>query len=392
MRQNQVSQLNSKAWTINFDVQQMLFYVADPLAHFLVKLTRGSVLKIALLSIIINGSLILILGIPISLYYAETLGSSFISLFDKREYPIALFGYLIYNPAIWTYYIWQPLRFKNVIEQLLHNGTIGKGKKKLDIFLQEELSVKMNNRGNLFFPTLLTLLEILLFVYLTIFQTPYALTPFKLPTWWIVNPFYYWVIWLPLNAILIYMVTWLVIRQIIIISSISKLSREFEIVPKPFHPDKCNGLGAIGDFTLQSTGLVVIFGIWLSYNIGYPLLFGGAPSYNSYTIPSLMLYLIAVPVLLIAPTWFVHKAMMKARADALEDVAIQIRSLLKNEKSKHSINFVTEIEQLEKKYRIIEREYRSWPFRPPSLFRFSFTALIPIISSALSLLFDFYLK
>jgi hypothetical protein len=76
--------------------------------------------------------------------------------------------------------------------------------------------------------------------------------------------------------------------------------------------------------------------------------------------------------------------MQQAKDEALEVVARQMRTLLANEQLDEVPSALTQIKQLEKKMRLIDRAYRTWPFQPVAFKGFSIAAVAPIATPLLS--------
>jgi hypothetical protein len=81
---------------------------------------RASLLVIGLYAL-----LAVLPGLLISALGSHAGGSSFIRFTDWREWPGALFLYLVLAPVIWTLYLWQPRLIVDVFDGLATGGVIG---------------------------------------------------------------------------------------------------------------------------------------------------------------------------------------------------------------------------------------------------------------------------
>jgi hypothetical protein len=171
------------------------------------------------------------------------------------------------------------------------------------------------------------------------------------------------------------MIMWMIIRQAVIVFALSRLFKVFIIRPKILHPDRSNGLGPIGSYAMRATLLVVLLGFWLSAMIGYPLIWGEQVNPNFYFIAAFLLYIILVPVLLISPAWDAHLAMARAKTKELESIAVQIRDFLSTSGAQKTEITVT-LEELQKRYQLMDQELHTWPFQVSALRRFILAASV----------------
>lgn len=169
-------------------------------------------------------------------------------------------------------------------------------------------------------------------------------------------------------------------------------SEKFHVKPKLLHPDKCNGLAPVGDYAMISASIAIFFGFWLFVIITYPMWFGESINTKIDTIMLLIVYVIAVPSLLLPPVMEAHRVMVKTKNRLLEDLAEQIRLLLSETKAENIVASRDLLVELERRYELIRKEYRTWPFRPLGIKGFGISAIIPILSTGISYLIDLYIK
>lgn len=365
----------------------------DPLAKLLVKSSHDTSWRLALIAFGTNALLGLALGVAISVVHQRA-GHQFLSVFHVRELPWALFSELVVAPIIWVLYASQPRWILQVFQEVSQAGVIAETNQSITLegFVQQNVSAPLNkNKAYFFLVALATGAAVVLIVRLT----PY---PYDYPSfygfstgWWLLNPVYYWLIWVPLFVFIPgYAVAWLIVRQAVAIRSFGELCRAFGLVLKPFHPDQCNGLAAIGNYAMRSASGALLFGVWLLVFLGLPMVYGEPIDLRYPSLLLLTVYPVAVLALLIPPVWETHVAMGVAKAKELEGVASQIRQLLLESETEWISTSTALLEQFEKKYRLMDREYRTWPFNVPRLRGFGLTAAIPWLSALASILTRLY--
>lgn len=364
--------------------------IRDPLINLILRFSHGNFIRTFLLAFGIYGILCIGGGYLISWHY-EKQGLQFISIFDPRELPLALYGYLLFYPSIWGIYAWQPQGILKVFQLVSQNGVIGQAK--YGISIEELIAQKISNPFSKSLP--LFAVAILTFIGFMIVTVTTSLNPassFSLSLlqdrmWWVLNPFYFLTIWAPLQVINFYMAIWIVIRQAIAVKAFTSLFRSFEITPKLFHPDRCNGLAPVGDYAMHIAMVAVFVGFWLAFQVIFPLLLGRSINLITQNTAMLLVYLLVVPLLLVLPVWEAHLAMSHAKSRTLEALASQIREIL----FKTDIQ-LDAVEHLEKKYSLIDKRFRTWPFRMPAFLQFSAAAIAPLFSTFVSFLIDKFLK
>jgi len=334
----------------------------------------------------------LAVGLPITFFY-ERAGREFVSILDAGELPWSIFASLVGAPTLWTFYIWQPSGIIEMFRELSQNGVLVQKQRgiSIDAFLQEQVRSPCNRVRNFATALVVTVISFLLWLPMGLpsgLESRYGVAH----TWASINPVYYWLIWVPIVFVGPYMFAWLVIRQAITLRSLARVFDSFELRPKPFHPDRCNGLSSIGDYALRLASIAILFGLWVAVMVTGPVLAGRPITFDHITVLILMSYFVVVPVLLIPSVWSAHLAMSRAKAEALEAVAVQMRKVLSQTGTHMIATSGLQAEQLEKKYRLLDREHRNWPFRLPTLARFSLAAALPLFSTVASILLDAYFK
>jgi hypothetical protein len=374
--------------TIQKDMQPLLFCRYDPLGRLLLRVSPKNIWPIVVFALALYSLAMLGGGSVLSILYAQR-SVPFLSLFDPKELPISIFAYLVTAPLVWLFYTWQPRGISNVFYRLYQNDVIGEVQNSTSqrIFKLNSLMGKIH----FWLSSVVTAIGILM--WLSDVYRPF--NPFSFgetSLWWMLNPIYFWAIWIPLVFINLYMVAWIVFRQIAATAAFTSLFKVFQIKPKVLHPDECNGLAPVGDYSIRSALIAVFFGFWLFVFTTYPMLFGQPINLNIDMVLLFIAYIIAVPSLLLPPVMEAHKAMVEAKNRALEDLAEQIRILLAETDTEKILLLKDLLSELERRYEIATKKYRTWPFRPLSIKSFGVSAVMPIVSTGISYFIDLYVR
>jgi hypothetical protein len=355
----------------------------DRLAIALIRLSGERTWLVAAIAFAVYGILGFGAGVLISLYDRPA-DPDFLGILDELVLPLSVFIYLIVSPTVWVFYCWQPGAILKVFGQLSRNQVLTSGGESQDAittFVESYVATSLNRPRYQIIAYVFAGLSLFGWL-LWILVDPFHLIVTRY--WWHANPFYFWLVWLPLVFVNVYMMVWAVLRQILAIGAFGALFRRMQIAPKPFHPDRCNGLASVGDFSLRCGAVAVMFGFWVLIMTSFQILLNGSTNLPILTAASILLYVLAVSLLLIPPAWGAHLAMQQAKDEALEVVARQMRTLLANEQLDSVPSALAQIKQLDEKMQLIDRAYRTWPFQPVALKNFSLAAVAPIATPLLS--------
>ena len=375
-------------------------YDGDPLALLLFRLLGTSSLRVWILAVLTYGVLYVGLGWLLSDYYQQ-MGYSLLAVYDQRQLTPLLFTALIVVPIVWVSYMREPIKFAEMFDALYANGVFDQRGATYEVlvqFVQDKLSVFKRPRYLVF---VLTFLVFMLSVWL--WQTSGQQDPLLYGythSWWAIDPYYFWIVWLPLSFVNLYMVLWIIVRRIVSVSVTNELLDSVEVRLLPFHPDKANGMFPVGRYNLGIAPPLVLAGFYTVQFIVYPVLWGGAPNLKLDTALYLLLYLATVLAVLVIPVWGTHVFMERKKASALDVVAREIQAQLAHKSSENVrsearvypscesekiVELVSQIEALEKKYRIMEKEYHTWPFNTSSLTRFFIAVSSPLLTAVISI-------
>lgn len=372
------------------DMRPQLLCLRDPLGRLLLRLSPQSIWPVAAIALAVYGVVMIGGGSVISAVYMQ-LGIRFLSIFDPRELPIAIFAYLVTAPLMWTFYSWQPRGVSDVFHQLYRNDVIGEPK---DTHFTQTI-YKPNGDFNRRYNLLISLVAVAvsLVIWLSAVYSPN--NPFyfgETILWFLLNPIYFWVLWIPLVFVNVYILSWIIIRQTVATIAYTRLFRTFQIRPKLLHPDGCNGFASIGDYAIRSALIAVFLGFWLFVFTTYPMLFGQPINFKTDTALMFIVYIVAVPSLLLPPVLGAHNAMIEAKNKALGDLADQIRTLVSESNIDRVLTSRDLLIELERRYEFARKEYRTWPFRPLAIKSFGISAITPLVSTGISYLIDLYLR
>jgi len=363
----------------------------DPLATFLLKVSGQRTWAVALMAVGIYAVLVLGGGLAVSLRY-ERAGVQFLTILERRESLLASYLCLLVAPAIWSIYASQPKWILQALMDVGRNGVIVADRQSdgFNGFMQGVVHVRLGKWAYSVAGVVIGLVGIVVFL-------AYALRPgnpyfygFR-SIWWLVNPAYLGAVWSPLVIVInAYMLVWIVVRQAVAVKSFTDVFEEFKVSPKLFHHDGSNGFAAIGQYALGSGLFAVFFGFWIFVMTVFPALYGERINADYITVLLSFFYIVAIPFLLIPPVLGAHAQMGKAKDRALEDVAIQIRVLLSEPYDQTLPVSMAMVELLERKYQLLAREYRTWPFNTQVIRRFSIAAAMPLVATAASVLIGAY--
>lgn len=361
------------------DISESQLYFNDPLGKLFFKASKHIFWRTLIAAFLVYGFFIIGGGILISQAYEHT-GAQFVSIKDYREMPIAILAYFVTAPLLWILYTEQPRWIVRVFHQLHYAGSIDETKTS-----SVDLIPKLN-KFIFLIPFLAVVTGLLIWLNVLSPSNPfYYGQPAK---WWQVNLVYFWAVWIPLTYINIYILIWIIIRQMVATIAFSRLFAQHKIKPRLFHPDECNGLAAIGDFSIYWSSVVVFFGFWLFVFISYPILFGQSINFNADTMTLLIIYVLSVPLILLLPVWKSHLEMSRAKTEALNELATQIETLMNIKTLNQLVDDKELLLELERRYIILKNEYHTWPFRPLAIKRLVTSSLAPVISTGITYVLD----
>ena len=183
-----------------------------------------------------------------------------------------------------------------------------------------------------------------------------------------------------------FLLTLVLIQHCVAIMRIDELISNHGISPRAFHSDGANGLGAIGGYAVVTGSLAILYGVWLSVMFGIGLNRGEAPHWGASPIILLMTYVFAVGLLAVGPLLSPHARMKAYRDLRLDAVAARIQLMLDAEADGAcTVMPSDQMSGLRERYHFIRNAYGEWPVHMTAFRGFSLAALIPLVSSIVSI-------
>lgn len=362
--------------------------------------------RASVVTVILYFSVVVIPGVVISMFGDRFVSERFVKITDWREFPGALFLYLVLAPVIWTFYLWQPRLIVEVFAGLAKSGAIGSALRDgvaADVVLRQTGGSFVQPalprwRMRLSKGALLSMLCVGLSVAALAVWPPTApppldrLVPESEVYWWRVIPPYFWAVWLPLVFVNVYMLVWIVVRQTVMIANIQRLLRHFSVEPIPFHPDGCNGFAPIGNYAINIVRVALIVGAWVLVLLLSGPISGHGLYVAPYTMFLVVVQVLLTPYLLLGPVWHARRVMSGAREAALQRVGDDIRrSLLSQGGSRLQKGDAHDYQELEARYRLVEEGYHRWPFGRTAVSRVSITAGLTLAANLAAILYRMWI-
>jgi len=164
--------------------------------------------------------------------------------------------------------------------------------------------------------------------------------------------------------------------------------QKFPIDIRPFHPDRCCGLGRIGDVAMLLNVTLFLLGIYVSLKVIDKSLIQHSPLSEDIGNPLFLVgYLILAPLLFFAPLAAAHERMKEGQRDFLLPLSRKCRRLYKNlsSESARANGWSASDEMVRKAFsdlnsmrRQLRQEIPVWPFDFRSLRAFFATIVVPI--------------
>lgn len=358
----------------------------DPLLQLLFRFFPTASYPVLIVPLVLYPILILAAGFVLSLQYRQA-GMSIVGAEDPRTLYFDLFAYLVFIPLVWLFYVWQLRGLERALSQLCRNGVMG-GPTAAHPALAQSSADRLFNRR--WYPILA--LGVTVFAAAVWIQGSYSVqNPFLFgqPTkWFMVNPLYFWGIWVPLIYVNVYMLMWIIIRQAAGVLFINRAVRSFEINPRLFHPDGANGLASLGALAIRSALLIVLLGCWIVLAAIYPVFFGQSVNLQMDVLMEFALYAAAIPLFLIPPVWQAHTVLTGLKQRVIGVIGEQIQQLIVQVDPERMTVDNERLHELERRYAVIDREFHTWPFRPLAIRGFALTVALPFATTLLPFFLD----
>lgn len=353
---------------------------------------RLSTFRVWLYSLVIYSVLEITIGFVMDYLYP---GQNFISIQNKAEFIPSINAYVILMPVIWAMCRWLPARSFNVVKDLENKGLIATENRNVKDFLR--LSQHLHQA---FARKLIYILAIVGTIIVSVIFFGYSI-PIQnkligMQPFWIYKPVPY-VIYVLLFALSCYVLFLMLFRQIITIMVIARFFNQSECINKilPLHPDGCGGFAELGKLSTSMVLVVVLFLIWSLVQAYFPILIGGRPLWTTILLIYCG-YFVVVPILLLVPVWFPHRAMVKYKHNKLEILSQEFMKFmdqsiqsLKNDDIKDFNLVVDHIKKLQEVFTSLVNQLPTWPIAFKRLQSMGITTAIPFLISVSISIFDF---
>ena len=173
----------------------------------------------------------------------------------------------------------------------------------------------------------------------------------------------------------------------------SKKKWNFQIRVNPLHPDRCCGLGRIGELAMLFNVIMFIIGVYVSLTVLDKMLIQESAPFDDITIPLYLSgYVLLAPVLFFLPLGSARRTMKKAKIEFLRPISERCEQLAKTgsvDTSKESSEAVGAFFEMDKLRIHLEKEIPVWPFNFRSFLKFSGAIVFPVIPVIITLLTEF---
>jgi hypothetical protein len=345
----------------------------DPVARALLRLTPRGPWSTFRLGVIVHVLGIIVAGLVIDRVYGcgpalQPGAADFVCRSNGWILTPDVLGYGVTYSLVWAFYAWQPLRMAAVLRNLHSNGVIGAARSAplrpmpiLRRWFDRPLGAIVVTASALF---------CLVSWHGALGQPNNKFFLGGKTMWFLVNPYYHWIVFAPLVFLMLYMMGWIVLRGIAYTQILRWLFETFEIKPVIHHRDGCNGFAAVGDVAVRTGLLAVLSAFWVVFFIGYPRLWGEAPNWGPDTIVLLALYVVGTPLVVAGGMWAAHRALVEAKHRTLEEEGAQIRRVLAEKDPAKIAESAGLLDELQSRYDLKRRDIRVWPVQNWDLGRF----------------------
>ncbi len=171
---------------------------------------------------------------------------------------------------------------------------------------------------------------------------------------------------------------------------IGRFFRSFKIQINPLSPDGAGGIGFVGQMLVTSALIATAFGVAATGLVYINLAAGNKPLGRMEVIILGLIYLVLTPFLFYSLLWSPHRALIKAREDALKPLAeeyqqVSMQDLHSKKKNVDAIKSKTDhLIEIKRQYQLIEETFPVWPLDIRSLHSLLATSVLPAVSTLFS--------
>lgn len=281
-------------------------------------------------------------------------------------------SWLVFLPAVWAYYAWQPVaivRLHACLSASLAADPPAAGRAR-----------PPSHYGHIGWTLVALPLPILEFYRFMTAQTFHSAGP-----WIYQSTLTLKAAFVLLACVTYYMVALILVRQVAATVTVNRVFRHERVPVRHLHPDRCGGLGYLGEFALGVAPLILAAGLNLS--LGWIRLIDGLSPDDPSKVASLVavsvVYVVGSILAFVPPLWSAHKEMLDQRDAWLNDIAEgferqqevvrrQMRSGTPDDEA------VTMLESARKAWEI-GRRFPTWPLDVAAGRKFTAALLSPVL-------------
>lgn len=167
----------------------------------------------------------------------------------------------------------------------------------------------------------------------------------------------------------------------------------FQVRINPLHPDRCCGLGRIGEVAMLFNIILFIIGIYVSLTVIDKIVLQNTLPFDDITVPIYLGgYVLLAPLLFILPLGSARHTMKRAKIDFLRPISEKCEALaIKSSTDTHaeSSAALADFFETDKLRTQLEKEIPVWPFDFKSFVRFTGAIVFPVSPVLITLLTEF---
>jgi len=377
-------------------------YRNDPLGRFLIEKLRLNSVGFFLLGIL---AIAFLEGLGLLLYaLIPTLSASALMQY-LFQWPLVILFWVV-APLLLTFYPWVTRSPGHLFADLYLDGVVtqeGKGLPKPLIAVHDLMINQLSDKRWVYIALGITVAAQFYWITTGIIGEDWEKTPYIGS-----NILLYNTLQMLAQAIGLYMLLMGVARIIVTIRGLFKLfgnetNRKNNIKTihiRPWHPDKCGGLGTLSKYAVRISYFIALLGFWLVLNAYLSVLrFGIQHSLATDTglWISVIGYVILAPIIFFLTLGSARHAMLRSKAEHLRRISEQLDTAYKETWQSDqgtSVNLsksVQEVKLLNELY-ILAYKFPVWPFDFTTLRRFVIAWIAPFLPIGISYAAQFFIE
>lgn len=165
------------------------------------------------------------------------------------------------------------------------------------------------------------------------------------------------------------------------------------VITNPLHPDRCCGLGRIGELAMRFNIIIFIVGIYVSLTVVDKILLQKASPFADITVPLYLSgYALIAPLLFFLPLGSARQTMKRSKIDFLRPISNKCEQLASaggadlTTESTQAVGAFFETDKLRLQ---LHKEIPVWPFDFKSFMQFTGAIVLPISPVLVPLLIEY---